>query len=328
MAGQYRTAGATEYSFKREFPSRIAPHPTIFERCQTRLKVVVAIPALNEEFAIAKVVVRSKPYADTVLVVDDGSVDDTGLIAQSLGAVVLKHERNLGKGAAIRDCFEWAKRNNADVLVTLDGDGQHDPCHIPVLLKVLETDGADIVIGSRSSRPQNMSRFRWLGTRALNRATQVKVGDRVADSQSGYRAYSRRAIETLVAAEFGMGVDSEMVIRAQQAGMRIFEAPVEMSYDGPKTSNQNPTMHALGVMFSVIKFVSIRHPLLFYGGFAFLFFANSMIFAFMTLDYYQKFGRVVTNLALISIASGLLAFLALFTGIILFTLITVIRERQ
>jgi glycosyltransferase involved in cell wall biosynthesis len=292
------------------------------------LKVVVGIPALNEEFAIAKVVVRSRPHADTVLVVDDGSVDDTGLIARSLGAVVLKHERNLGKGAAIRDCFEWAKRNNADVLVTLDGDGQHDPSHIPILLKALETDGADLVIGCRLSRPQKMARYRWLGTRALDRATQVKVGDRIADSQSGFRAYSRRAVETLVAAEFGMGVDSEMIIRAQQAGMRISEVPVDVRYDGPKKSNQNPMMHAFAVTFSVVKFVSIRHPLLFYGGFALVFFLNSMVFAFMTLDYYQRFGRVVTNLALVSIASGLLAFLALFTGIILFTLITVIREKQ
>jgi len=292
------------------------------------LKVVVGIPALNEEFAIAKVVIRSKQYTDSVLVVDDGSVDDTGLIAQRLGAMVLKHERNLGKGAAIRDCFEWAKQNNADVLVTLDGDGQHDPNHIPSLLKALETDEADVVIGCRLSRPQKMARHRWLGTRALDRATQVKVGDRIIDSQSGFRAYSRRAVETLVAAEFGMGVDSEIIIRAQQGGMRISEVPVEISYDGPKTSNQNSMMHALDVLFSAVKFVSIRHPLLFYGGFALLFFLNSLIFAFMTLDFYQKSGRVVTNLALITIASGLLAFLALFTGIILFTLITVIRERR
>jgi glycosyltransferase involved in cell wall biosynthesis len=292
------------------------------------LKTVVGIPAFNEEQAIAKVVARSKLHADVVLVVDDGSKDDTGLIAESLGAVVLRHERNLGKGAAIRDCFEWAKKNSADVLITLDGDGQHDPSNIPSLLKVMEREEADVVIGSRMTKPKHMPHYRWLGGRALDRATKVKAGDRVADSQSGFRAYSRRAVEALVAAESGMGVDSEIIMRAQRAGMRIVEVPIDVNYNAQKGSTQNPMMHALDVTFSIVKFVSIRHPLLFYGGFALLFFVNSLIFGFWTLDFYQRSGRVATNLALMSIASGLLAFLALFTGVILFTLITVIREKQ
>ena len=173
-----------------------------------------------------------------------------------------------------------------------------------------------------------MPRTRWMGERFLDLATRVKVGGRIVDAQSGFRAYSRKAIEALVAAEYGMGVDSEVVMRAHKAGMRIVEVPILVAYGGAKTSTHNPFTHALDVMFSVVKFVSIRHPSLFYGGFALLFLANSLIFGFMTFDYYQKFGRVVTNLALVSIASGILGFLALFTGVILFTLITVIREKQ
>lgn len=290
------------------------------------MKTVVGIPAFNEERTIAKVVVRSQKYVDKVLVVDDGSVDDTGLIAKSLGAIVIRHEKNLGKGAGLRDCFEWAKKNGTDVLVTLDADGQHDPTNIPLLIDALETNEADVAVGSRTTRPPDMPRYRWIGERTLDRITQVKVGGKVIDAQSGFRAYSRKAIENLVATEFGMGVDSEIIMRAHRSGMRIIEVPVATMYAGLDSSSHNPLMHGLDVFFSVVKFVSIRHPLLFYGGFAVIALANSLFYGFLTLDYYQRWGRVITNLALISVASGIVGLLALFTGIILFTLITVVRE--
>jgi len=291
------------------------------------LNVVVGIPAFNEESTIAKVVVRSQKYANKVFVVDDGSGDDTGLIAKSLGAAVVRHEKNLGKGVGLRDCFEWAKRNGADVLVTLDADGQHDPSKIPLLLDAMEMGDADVVIASRTARPNDMSRHRWAGARILDLATQVKVGNRFVDSQSGFRAYSRRAIDNLVAAEFGMGVDSELIMKADRAGMRIVEVPVAPAYAGLDSSTHNPVMHAFDVFFSVVKFVSIRHPLLFYGGFALIALANSVFYGILTLNYYQTYGRVITNLALVSIASGLIGLLSLFTGIILFTMITVVREK-
>ena len=292
------------------------------------MNVVVGIPAYNEERTIAKVVVRAQMHADKVLVVDDGSVDDTALISKSLGAFVIRHEKNLGKGSGLRDCFEWAKRIGADVLVTLDADGQHDPSKIPLLVDALEVNNADIVVGSRTARPVDMSRHRWIGARILDFATQVKVDDRTIDVQSGFRAYSRRAIENLVVAELGMGVDSEIMMKAQSMGMRIIEIPVTSAYAGLDSSTHNAVYHALDVFFSVVKFVSIRHPLLFYGGFALVALANAFFYGSMTLDYYARWGRVVTNIALISIASGLVGFLALFTGIILFTMITVVRENR
>jgi len=292
------------------------------------LNVVIGIPAFNEETSIAKVIVRSQRHGNKILVVDDGSTDDTAMIAKALGAVVIRHEKNLGKGAGIRDCFEWAKQSGADALVTLDADGQHDPSKIPLLLDTLETREADVVIASRTARPNGMPIHRWAGARMLDHATQVKAGNRVVDAQSGFRAYSRKAIETLVAAELGMGVDSELILKADRAGMRIVEVPVSAAYSGLDTSSRHPLMHALDVLFSVVKFVSIRHPLLFYGGFAVIALVISFFYGYLTLDYYQTYGRVITNLALVSIASGLIGLLSLFTGIILFTLITVVRERQ
>jgi glycosyltransferase involved in cell wall biosynthesis len=289
------------------------------------LKVLVGIPAYNEENSIAKVVIRAAEHADEVLVVDDGSRDDTAIIAEHLGALVVKHEKNFGKGAALRDCFEYAKRSGADALVTMDGDGQHDPSSMPTLIDALVSKGIDVAIGSRSGKPSDMPRLRWLGVRALDHAAGIKVDSKLADSQSGFRAYSRRAIESLAPAEFGMSVDSELIKKSQDAGLRIDLVPVTVRYSG-KPSATNPLFHWFDVLFGIVKYVSIRHPLLFYGGFSLIAFTISFVFGFMTLDYYQRWGRVVTNLALISVAAGILGFLALFTGVILFTLITVIRE--
>ena len=289
------------------------------------LKVLVGIPAFNEEQSIAKVVIRASRQANEVLVVDDGSGDETAAIAERLGALVVKHEKNLGKGAALRDCFEYAKRSGADVLVTMDGDGQHDAFQIPILVNALVEKGVDVVIGSRSGKPAEMSRFRWLGGRALDHAIGIRVGDELADSQSGFRAYSRRAIETLSPSEFGMSVDSELIKKAETTGLAIGLVPVSVTYSG-KTSTTNPLLHWLDVFFGVVKYTSIRHPLLFYGAFSLILLLVSFVYGIMTLDYYQRWGRVVTNLALVSVAAGILGFLALFTGIILFTLITVVRE--
>jgi len=289
------------------------------------LKVLVGIPAFNEENSIAKVVIRAADHANEVLVVDDGSRDDTAIIAKRLGASVLRHEKNLGKGAALRDCFEYAKRSGADVLVTIDGDGQHDPTSIPALVEGLTTRGVDVAIGGRIAKPAEMSRLRWLGVKTLDHASGVRIGDKLVDSQSGFRAYSRRAIESLTPAEFGLSVDSELIKKANSAGLSIDVVPVTIRYSG-KPSTTNPLFHWLDVLFGIVKYVSIRHPLLFYGLFSLIAFIVSFVYGFMTLDYYQHWGRVITNLALVSVAAGILGFLALFTGIILFTLITVVRE--
>jgi glycosyltransferase involved in cell wall biosynthesis len=293
-----------------------------------KLKVALGIPALDEERTIAKVVVRAKPFVDSVLVVDDGSRDDTSAIAEGLGAAVVRHEKNLGKGAALRDCFAWARRAGVDVLVTIDADGQHDPSLIPKLIEKMGEENADVVIGSRLVRPPDMPSYRWFGGRALDNLVGVRVGNRIVDAQSGFRAYSRRAIEALVASEFGMGVDSALIMDADRAGLKIAETPAAANYAGLKTSTHNPAIHSLDVLFSVVKFISIRHPLLFYGGFSLIAFTVALLFGYQTIDYYQRWGLVITNLALVSIAAGILGFLTLFTGIILFTLITVIRERQ
>ncbi len=289
--------------------------------------MVVGIPAYDEEKTIAKVVVRAFRHADKVLVFDDGSDDDTAMIAERLGAIVVRHEKNLGKGAALRGCLDLARKWHADVLVTLDADGQHDPEDIPSLIRPILEGQAEVVIGSRRYGKE-MPAFRRFGARFLDRATGVRAGGEIVDAQSGFRAYSKKALGKVTAAEYGMGVDSQILMSAKEAGLRIVEIPVGVKYGQLDTSTHNPFYHTLDVFFSVLKFVSIRHPLRFYMSFAAIMFVVSVVFGILTLDYYSRWGRVITNLALISISAALLAFLSLFTGIILFTLISVLRERS
>jgi len=288
-------------------------------------KTLAGIPALDAEQTIAKVIVRTMKWVDQVVVVDDGSRDDTSLIAAKLGAEVIKHDRNLGKGAALRDLIKYARMADG-VLVTLDADGQHNPDDIPNLLKPVLAGDADLVIGSR--RQENVPIERRIGGAALDRATSALTGGVALDSQSGFRAYSEKALAKVSANEFGMGADVEILVKAEKAGLRIVQIPVTMNYASPRTSSRNPMYHWLDVFFSLVKFVSIRHPLLFYGGFSALMFLIATVFGVQTLDYYTKWGRVVTNLALISVAAAILGFLSFFTGVILFTLITVMRDEQ
>ena len=289
--------------------------------------MVAAIPALNEEQTIGRVVARTLPHVEKVLVIDDGSSDDTGLIAKAMGATVITHHRNLGKGAALRKGFEWAKNSGADVLVTLDADGQHDPSFIPSLVAAIVEGNADIAIGSRPMRPNGMPHSRWMGARVLDNLSGIKVGDRAVDSQSGFRAYSMRALQQVSASEDGMGVDAGIIIQAANRGLKIVEVPVTMNYPVKQPIHRS-TFQMLEVLFSIVKFTSIMNPLLFLGGFGAIALGISVAFGLITLDYYQRFHYVVTNMALISVATGIIALLSLFTGVLLFAMITVMRDNR
>ena len=297
------------------------------ETLREKPKIVAGIPAFDEELAIAKVVVHSSRYVDKVLVIDDGSHDDTGLIAEKLGAQVIRNERNQGKGTALRTCLEWAKEVDADVLVTLDGDGQHNPEEIPMVVDPILKGKADVVVGSRRLSSQDKA-YRRFGRRLLDRVTDVKVNGVLVDTQSGFRAYSRMALEKVKAAESGMGVDSEILMMAKEAQLKIVQVPITARYDLPNSSTHHALYHGFDVFFSIIKFMSIRHPFLFYGGFSAIMFVVAIVFGVQTLDFYAREGHVATNPALVSVSAGILAFLSFFTGVILFTLITVLREKR
>lgn len=294
-----------------------------------KLKVAVGIPAFNEEMTIAKVIARARRYSDSVVVVDDGSTDDTALIAKLLGAIVISHGTRTGYGAAIKSCFEAARNMGADVLVTIDADGQHNADEIPKLLAGIEDNSADVVIGSRFSNMQGTTqapRYRTAGIKLLTSLTGTVSQKKLTDAQCGFRAYNRKAIGRISPTDQGMGASAETLMKSYEENLRVVEVPVTVRYNGLRTSTHNPLYHALEVIASIIKFTTIRHPLAFYGGMSAIAASLALAFGLWTLSIYQKEGRVVTNLALLTLSLGIIAVVALFAAVILFTLITVIRE--
>lgn len=196
--------------------------------------VVVGVPALNEELSIARVVLEAQKYADRVVVCDDGSSDLTGEIALRLGADVVRHERNLGYGAAVQSLFRRARELGADVLVTLDADGQHDPREVSDVVKPIVEGKADVVVGSRFVDERSayaMPWYRRAGVKFVTRLTNNGARHGVKDGQSGFRAYSRRSLDSLILFEDGMGVSAEILINARKQGLRICEVSCSCSYD-------------------------------------------------------------------------------------------------
>ena len=217
------------------------------------VKVVAAIPCFNTESSIADVVSRARKYVDQVIVTNDGSHDDTAKIAEAAGALVINHDRNIGYGEAVKSCFKAAKVNGADILVTLDGDGQHNPDEIPKVVALILNNSADVVIGSRFlSNQTNMPRYRRFGIKLITFLFNFGSKVKVQDAQSGFRAYSNQALNTISATESGMSSSVETLIKARAYGLEIREVATSCQYH-PLSSSMNPVIHGLMVALSVIK---------------------------------------------------------------------------
>lgn len=214
---------------------------------------MAAIPAYNEANHIGGVILKAIKHVDEVIVVDDGSTDDTAQVSESTGAIVLRNSENQGAGQATRICFQQALKRKADVLVTVDGDGQHDADEIPNVVGPLLDGEADLVIGSRFlGTDSNIPGYRRFGINIITFLLNFASGTKVSDSQSCFRAFSRKAIEVLNITEKGFGFSIQLLIQARQRKLTIKEVPVSVIYhsDG---STLNPVVHGLGVAFSVIK---------------------------------------------------------------------------
>ncbi len=225
--------------------------------------IIGAMPAYNEEKSIAKTVLRMKKHVERVVVVDDGSSDATSEIAEALGALVIKHPENRGYGGALQTLFETARDLQADQLVVIDSDGQHNPEEIPLLLGPLTAD-VDIVIGSRfTGKVANaIPSYRVFGMKVLDLATNIAGSIDTTDSQSGFRAYGKRAIDCIRISGNGMSAGSEILIQAQMHNLRVAEVPISVRYDIEETSTQNPVIHGFSVLRSVLEMASFRSPLL------------------------------------------------------------------
>ena len=232
-------------------------------------QVVAVIPAFNEERTIASVVLRTMKHVDLVVVCDDGSDDMTGDISEKLGALVIRHENNLGKGAALRTAFKFVNKLNPRIVVTMDGDGQHDPDDIPKLLEPLFDGIADVSVGSRyvDGSFMNPPMYRKFGLKLINRISVKNERTRIRDTQCGFRAFTSKASGQISNFESdGFGVETEQLSIALKNGLNIVEVPINVKYDGlHRTSKKNPIFHGSELVSIVLKLIVEKNPLLYMG---------------------------------------------------------------
>lgn len=299
---------------------------TIERKDPSGLFVVAAIPAFNEEKNIASVIVQAQRYVDQVIVCDDGSTDLTAEIARAMGAFVIKHDGNRGYGASLLSLFKEASKINADLVITLDADDQHDPSEIPLFIERVGRGDVDIVIGSRflkEGADDTPSLRRW-GIKVLNTLTS-NGHVRITDSQSGFRAYTRRALDSLNLTENGMGISTEILVKAGERGLRVSEVPIHITYE--VKAKRNPFKHGFEVLINTFKHLSLHRPLVFYGGPGVAMILLSMFFWGVTIQEFARTQAILTNAALLGIGTMLVGLLLLTTAIILWVVTTLLSEQ-
>ncbi|NQE46276.1 UDP-N-acetylglucosamine--dolichyl-phosphate N-acetylglucosaminyltransferase [ANME-1 cluster archaeon GoMg2] len=280
------------------------------------MKTVAVIPCYNEEVAIGSVVLKAREQVEKVLVVDDGSTDATAQIARAAGANIISHEKNKGKGAAIKTALEYVAGNGFDTLVLLDGDAQHDPNQIPLLLKAFQRDNADIVIGYRS--PEQMPFHRRVGRQVLDYTTGINGA--ATDSQSGFRALNRRAVDALESKNLrgnGFSIESEMLLAAEELNLNIKEVPVTCSYGNGKTSTKNPISHGFGVLGSIIRLIAEERPLVFVGIPGLVMIFMGFFFGLKLLQLYNDSGYFSIPFTMLAGFFVVIGTLGVFMGLVL-----------
>ena len=292
------------------------------------MKVAIGIPAYNEEKNIASVISKLSKFGYSIIVCDDGSDDQTNQIAEKMGALVITHKKNLGYGAAISSLFFKAKDMGLDVLVTMDADGQHRPKDVKAVLDPILNEEADIVIGSRFLvENQEIPSYRKTGIKMITKLTNTALDKQITDSQSGFRGYNKRVLSVISPSESGMGVSNEILIKASKQGFKIDEVPIKVSYKGD-TSTHHPVSHGVSVIFSTMKFISIEHPLKFYGIPGIVFLGIGLFFVVWTLQYFTETRQILTNLALIGVSGVILGIVLVMNAILLYSIVNLIREKR
>jgi len=293
------------------------------------MKITIGIPAYNEEKNIALIITKLKKITDSIIVCDDGSSDLTGEIARELGAIVISHPKNMGYGAAIRSLFLKATELDLDGLITMDADGQHRIEDVNSVFGPINDEVADIVIGSRflDKKSEEMPNYRKVGIKIITKVTNLSIKEKLTDSQSGFRAYSKKALQKVIPSDVGMGVSTEILIKASNLELKVTEVPIKVHYD-VDTSTHNPVSHGTSVILSTIKFTSIHNPLKFYGIPGIIFLIIGLGFIAWTIQIYAVSQQIITNVSLIGIGCIVLGAVLLMTAVILFSIVTVVSEKK
>jgi len=293
------------------------------------MKIVVGIPAFNEEKNIGKIIAKVNKIADKVIVCNDNSTDATKEIAEQMGAIVVNHERNLGYGGAIKTIFLKAREIDADILVTMDGDGQHRIEDLKKIIDPILEEKSDIVIGSRflEKDQKNIPKYRKIGIKAITKLANVSLENPITDSQSGFRSYSKQSIQQINPSENGMGISNEILMKASKLKMKIIEVPIEILYEG-NTSTHNPISHGASVTLSTLKFISIEHPLKFYGIPGIIFLSIGIIFMILTLQMFTETRQILLSTAIISVGAIVIGTMLLMSSIILYSIVNIVKEQS
>lgn len=294
------------------------------------IRTLIAMPAYNEEAAIAKTVLGARRHADAVLVVDDGSTDETAAIAEALGAIVVRHETNRGYGGALQTIFSTARKLGAQELVIIDADGQHNPAEVPDLLAELR-QGNDVVIGSRflNGNDKSVPAYRKVGMKVLDAVTAFAGnGLSITDSQSGFRAYGPRAIEVIHPTGNGMSAGSEILVQASDNRLKVAEVPIQVRYDIAGTSSENPVSHGVSVLMSIVRVISLRRPLLFFGIPGGLFALLGIGAEVYTFSLYYRTAQFHYIIFTGGFAALILGLMLITSGLILYSLVQIIEQAK
>ena len=289
-----------------------------------RPKVIVGMPAYNEARYIGSIILQARQYAGEVIVVDDGSTDLTSQIAKLAGAVVIRHEQNRGVGTAIQRIIAEAKKREPDVLVLIDADSQHNPEEIPAFIKKV-SEGSDLVVGSRKTQSDKIPPYRRVGQNVLSSLTRVLSGTKLSDTESGFRALSRKAISEIQLKENGFAIEAEIISAATAKGLKIAEIPISAIYVGDG-STMNPIKHGFGVFDRILSMISERRPLLFFGFLGTVLIVIGIIAGIMVTRTYYVSQVLAMGTSLIAMLLITVGTLTIFTGIILNTLVKRINK--
>jgi glycosyltransferase involved in cell wall biosynthesis len=291
---------------------------------QKHIKIIAGMPAYNESKYIGSLVLNTKQYVDEVIIVDDGSTDETSQIAKFAGAEVVRHPQNKGYGAAILSIFEEARKRDPDVLIILDADSQHNPQEIPRLIQPI-IDGYDVVIGTREHQSEKIPFYRRMGQKVISSSVNILSKEHLTDTECGFRAFSRKAIMTLNLKESGMAISAETVAEASRKNLKITQVPVSVTY-GKDSSTLNPVSHGLGVLTRIVAMISEQRPLIFFGVAGIILMLGGLAAGFFTLRLYSQSNVISVGWALVSIFLVILGAMSFFNGLTLHAMYNVINQ--
>jgi glycosyltransferase involved in cell wall biosynthesis len=290
-------------------------------------KIVVCIPAYNVSRVIREVVTECRKYSDDVIVYDDGSIDDTAVEAKRGGATVISHSKNSGKGTAMKSLFNIAKYLKGDVVVTMDGDGQFLPQEIDKIVKPIFEGQADIVIGYRFEEDNQIPAYRKIGNKILDKMTNMASELRFRDTQSGFRAYSSKAIEMISFESEKFGADAEILIDASRKGLKIVEEKVTVLYNtGEKTSTKNPISHTMEVTNSLIELIALRRPLRYLGLPGIVLTSLGLAFSILTIGLFNHARYFSIPMTILALGCFVIGIMLILMSVVLFSIGRAMRK--